>query len=151
MSQTLLPSDPDWVLTHGVITRRVFAFIADCLLIGIAGWAGALGIALFGVLTLGLGWMAFHILPWLPLVYFMLFVGYVGATPGQRLFGLSVRQDADLSRPTMAQAVVWTLLLWISIGLAFVPCLLALVMPRHRAAHDLLTGLVVIRATQNTY
>lgn len=151
MSHTLLPSDPDWSLTQGVITRRVFALIADCLVIGVAGWAGALGIALFGVLTLGLGWMAFHILPWLPLVYFALFIGYAGATPGQRLFGLAVRQDADLSRPTMAQAVVWTLLLWISFGLAFVPFLLALITPRHRATHDLLTGLVVVRSTQNNY
>lgn len=151
MSQTLLPSESDWLLTHGVITRRMFALIADCLLIGIAGWAGALGIALFGVLTLGLGWMAFHILPWMPLVYYALFVGYAGATPGQRLFGLVVRQDADLARPTMAQALVWTLLLWISFGLAFVPFLLALITPRHRAAHDLLTGLVVVRSTQNNH
>jgi uncharacterized RDD family membrane protein YckC len=147
MSQTLLPSDRDWLLTHGVMTRRVFALIADCLLIGIVGWVGALGIALFGVLTLGLGWMAFHILPWMPLVYYALFIGYAGATPGQRLFGLAVRQDADLARPTMAQALVWTLLLWISFGLAFVPFLLALITPRHRAAHDLLSGLVVVRST----
>ena len=66
------------------------------------------------MLTLGLGWMAFHILPWMPLVYYALFIGYAGATPGQRLFGLAVRQDADLARPTMAQALVWTLLLWIA-------------------------------------
>jgi uncharacterized RDD family membrane protein YckC len=85
------------------------------------------------------------------LAYYALFVGYAGATPGQRLLGLAVRQDADLSRPTLVQALVWTLLLWISFGLAFVPCLLALVTPRRRAAHDLLTGLVVIRATQNSY
>ncbi len=151
MSQVLFPLDPDRLLTQGVITRRVLALIADCLLIGIAGWVGAFGIALFGVLTLGLGWMAFHILPWLPLVYYALFVGYSGATPGQRLFGLAVRQDADLSHPNMAQSLVWTLLLWLSFGLAFVPFLLALVTPRRRAAHDLLSGLVVIRTSQNNY
>jgi uncharacterized RDD family membrane protein YckC len=51
----------------------------------------------------------------------------------------------------MAQALVWTLLLWVSFGLACVPFLLALVTPRHRAAHDLLSGLVIIRSPHNVY
>jgi uncharacterized RDD family membrane protein YckC len=152
MSQTLYPqSNSDALLTQGVLTRRFLALVLDLVLITILGWAAAFFIAIFGIFTLGLGWLAFHIIPWLPLLYFTLLVGSEGATPGQRAFGLAVRQDIDLARPTMAQALVWTLLLWLSFVFACVPFLLALAGPRHRAAHDLLAGLVIIRQPQNSY
>jgi uncharacterized RDD family membrane protein YckC len=149
MSQILFPQpNPDWLLTRGVLSRRFMALILDCILITILGWGLALFIAIFGFLTLGLGWVAFHILPWLPLLYYTLFVGNSGATPGQRAFGIAVRQDATLAPPTLAQGLVWTLLLWVSFVLACIPFLLALSGPRHRTAHDLLSGLVVVRLPQ---
>jgi uncharacterized RDD family membrane protein YckC len=151
MSQTIYPHANRAFMTEGLLGRRFLALIIDCVLITIVGWAAAVGIAIFGVLTLGLGWLAFHILPWLPLVYYTLLIGNYGATPGQRAFGLAVRQDADMSRPTLAQALVWTLLLWISFALACIPFLLALSGPRHRAAHDLLSGLVIVRSPQISY
>lgn len=152
MSQSLSPqTNPDWLLTHGVLTRRFLALLVDVVLITILGWALAIFIVILGVFTLGLGWLAFHIIPWLPLFYYTLLVGSAGATPGQRAFGIAVRQDIDLSPPTMAQALVWTLLLWVSFVLACVPFLLALAGPRHRAAHDLLSGLVIIRQPQISY
>ncbi len=152
MSQSLYPqTNPDWLLTRGVLTRRFLALLVDVVLITILGWALAIFIVILGVFTLGLGWLAFHIIPWLPLFYYTLLVGSEGATPGQRAFGIAVRQDIDLSPPTMAQALVWTLLLWVSFVLACVPFLLALAGPRHRAAHDLLSGLVIIRQPQISY
>jgi len=152
MSQTLYPQpNHDWLLTRGVLTRRFLALLVDVVLMTILGWALAIFIVILGVFTLGLGWLAFHIIPWLPLFYYTLLVGSEGATPGQRAFGIAVRQDIDLSPPTMAQALVWTLLLWVSFVLACVPFLLALAGPRHRAAHDLLSGLVIIRQPQISY
>src|SRR5271163_652526 len=146
MSQILFPQpNPDWLLTRGVLSRRFMALILDCILITLLGWGLALFIAIFGFLTLGLGWVAFHILPWLPLLYYTLLVGNSGATPGQRAFGIAVRQDTNLAPPTLAQGLVWTLLLWVSFVLACIPFLLARAGPRHSAAHDLLTGLVVVR------
>jgi hypothetical protein len=109
------------------------------------GWVLAITIFLFGILTLGLGFLMYHIVPLLPLFYYTLLVGGSGATPGQRLFSLSVRRDADLGPPNLAQAFVWTLLLWVSFLLACLPFALALVGPRHRAGHDLLSGLVLVR------
>jgi uncharacterized RDD family membrane protein YckC len=120
-------------------------------LIVVLGWSAWFVIAIFGLFTLGLGWGAFHILPFLPLAYFTLLIGGTGATPGQRAFGLAVRQDADLAPPTLAQALVWTLCLWLSFVLACVPFALALFNPRHRAAHDLLAGLVIVRQPQISY
>jgi uncharacterized RDD family membrane protein YckC len=146
LQQNLAQSNVDAFLTRGVLARRFFAFLIDAFLIGVVGWVAALTILVFGILTLGLGWLMFHIIPLLPFLYFTLLVGGSGATPGQRLFGLAVRQDIDLSPPNFAQAFVWTLLLWVSFVLACLPFAMALVGPRHRAGHDLLSGLVVVRS-----
>ncbi len=96
--------------------------------------------------TLGLGWLAFHVLPALPFAYYTLLVGGSGATPGQRAFGLTVRQDGSLARPSLPQAFVWSLLLSLSFAFACIPFLLVLLNPRHRAAHDVLSGLVILAA-----
>lgn len=144
IDQRFAPQRSDAMLTRGVLARRFCAFIIDCFIIGVVGWAFAFGILLFGILTLGFGWLMFHILPVVPFVYYTVLVAS-GGTIGQRLFGLSVRQDIDLSAPTLAQALVWTLLLWLSFLLAGLPFAMALVGPRHRAGHDLLSGLVMIR------
>jgi uncharacterized RDD family membrane protein YckC len=145
LPQNLTQSSVDTFLTRGVLARRFFAFLIDAFLIGVVGWIAAITILVFGILTLGLGWLMFHIIPLLPFLYYTLLVGGSGATPGQRVFGLAVRQDRDLSPPSLAQAFVWTLLLWISFVLACLPFAMALVGPRHRAGHDLLSGLVVVR------
>jgi uncharacterized RDD family membrane protein YckC len=146
MGQTLFPqSTPDWLLTRGVLPRRLIAVVLDCILITLLGGVATFLVTLLGILTLGLGWLALHVLPWLPLFYYTILIGSVGATPGQRACGIAVRQDADLAPPTMAQALVWTVLLWVSFALGCIPFLLALVGPRHRAAHDLLSGLVLVR------
>ena len=152
MSQSLFyPPPPEHALSHGVIRRRCAAFVVDMIGIALFGWAIVFAIAIFGVLTLGFGWIAFHILPFLPLVYYTLLISGTGATPGQRLAGLAVRQDATLEPPALAQAFVWTLLLWFSFALAGLPFLLAFVTPRHRTAHDMLSGLTLVRAAQFPY
>lgn len=145
LQQNLAQGRSDALLTRGVLARRFCAFLVDIVIIGVLSWIVAVTIFIFGILTLGLGWLLFHIIPVLPFLYYTLLVGGSSGTPGQRLFGLSVRQDATLLRPNFAQAFVWTLLMWVSFVLACVPFALALTGPRHRAGHDLLSGLVVIR------
>ncbi len=146
MSQTILPQpEAEWLLIRGVLARRFFAMLVDMLLLGIVSLGLAIFITLLGFLTLGVGFLAFGILNWLPMLYFTLLVGNGGATLGQMLFGLRVRQDENLATPSLAQGLVWSLLLWLSFALACVPFLLALTNPRHRAMHDLLSGLVVVR------
>jgi uncharacterized RDD family membrane protein YckC len=149
MSQSLPQNFPqgnaDALLTRGVLARRFCAFLIDAFIIGVLAWMLAVGIFIFGILTFGIGWLMYHIIPLVPFLYYTLLVGGGGRTPGQLLFGLSVWQNADLSPPNLAQAFVWTLLMWLSFVLACLPFAMALVGPRHRAAHDLLSGLVVIR------
>jgi uncharacterized RDD family membrane protein YckC len=130
---------------RGVLARRFLAFLIDGILIGIFGWTAALGIFLFGIITLGFGFLLFHIIPVLPFLYYTMLLPH-GGTIGQRLLSLEVRDNAELTRrPGYAEALVWSLLLWVSFALAFLPLLLALTNPRHRAGHDLLSGLAVMR------
>ncbi len=55
------PFDPDVQpeLFRGVLTRRVFAFLIDLVVLSVPVILGYLFIAVFGVVTLGLGWMLF--------------------------------------------------------------------------------------------
>jgi uncharacterized RDD family membrane protein YckC len=152
MSQAIAAArSPESLLFQGVIARRLCALAIDIFLMGLFGWMLAISIFIFGIFTFGLGFLMFHILPFLPLFYFTLFVAS-GGTPGQRLFGISLRQDADLSPASPAQAFVWTILLWLSFFIAAgLPFLMALVGERHRAAHDIFSGLVMTRNPKISY
>lgn len=133
-------------LFRGVILRRCFAFVLDSLFITLLGLGLVFAISIFGILTFGFGWMAFHVLPWFPLLYFVLLIGATGATPGQRLLGLTLRQDHNGALPTMAQACVWGILLWVSLALMGLPFLMVFCNRRCSTAHDLLSGLTLICA-----
>ncbi|MDE8348099.1 MAG: RDD family protein [Acidocella sp.] len=144
MSQTMTNFDSP-ALFQGVIARRLCAFVLDVIFMGIIGWVVATNIFIFGLFTLGLGFFMFHVMPFFPILYYALAVA-TGGTPGQRIFSLAVRQDVDLAAPTPAQALVWAILLWLSFFvLAGLPFAMALVGSRHRAGHDLFSGLVIIR------
>ena len=46
-------------LFQGVLIRRFFAFLVDLVVLAIPVVLGVIFIALFGLLTLGLGWLLF--------------------------------------------------------------------------------------------
>jgi uncharacterized RDD family membrane protein YckC len=145
MSYQAIPIDDDF-LTEGVLLRRVFAWLIDALLIGLIWIALTLTLVLFGLLTLGLGLPMLGILPFVPFCYHVLFLaGPPSATPGQSALGLVVRRNDDFGRPTLAQAVVSTLLFYASLAFSGLPLLLALFTVRRRTPHDLISGLVVVR------
>ncbi|MBU6498138.1 MAG: RDD family protein [Rhodospirillales bacterium] len=137
----------DDLLTRGVISRRIFAWFLDLLLVAMlcsAVWSFCL---VFGVLTLGFGFPLFGVLPFIPLLYTWLFVASpLTATPGQALLGLRVRRNDDLGRPTPLQALAYALLFYATIALGWFWLAVTLVSVRHRAFHDMLADLVVIRA-----
>jgi uncharacterized RDD family membrane protein YckC len=141
----MTPIDDDF-LTEGVLTRRVFAWLIDGLLIGLIWVALCVALVLFGLVTLGLGLPMLGILPFVPFCYHLLFLaGPPSATPGQSALGLIVRRNDDLGHPTPAQAVISTLLFYASLALCGLPLLLALFTVRRRTPHDLISGLVVVR------
>ena len=137
----------DYWLTRGVLPRRVLGFGIDLLLIGaivLALWAG---FVVFGVLTLGLGLPLLGLLPAVPPLYHFLFLaGPLSATPGQALLGLVVRRNGDLGRPDVLEALVSVIGFYVTLALGAVWLAAALLTRRHRTLHDMLAGLVVVRA-----
>ncbi len=141
-----MPTPTDELLTEGVMSRRVAAWFVDALLIGLLLAALWFILFLFGLLTLGLGFGAFGILPLVPFAYSVLtLLTSASATPGQQLFGLTVRRDDDLGPPTLLQAVVFTLIYDLTLAFTGLLLLVALFTVRHRTLHDMASGLVVVR------
>ena len=136
--------DDDW-LTEGVLSRRVFAWLIDMLLIGLILGALWFVLLLFGLLTLGFGFSLFAVLPFVPFAYHFLFVAGSSATPGQQALGLIVRRNDDLGPPSPLQALVYTVLFYLTLATTGLLLLVALFTIRKRALHDLASGLVVIR------
>ena len=140
------PFPDDAWLTEGVRTRRVFAWFVDLLLIGLIVAALWFVLLLFGLLTLGLGFPLMGILPFIPFCYHFLFVAGSGATPGQQAMGLAVRRNEDLGPPMALQALIYTLVFYVTLALTGLLLLIALFTTRKRTLHDIASGLVVVRA-----
>ena len=136
--------DDDW-LTQGVLSRRIFAWLIDILLIGLILGALWFALLLFGLLTLGFGFALFALLPFVPFAYHFLFVAGSSATPGQQALALMVRRNDDLGPPSPLQALIYTLVFYLTLATTGLLLLVALFTIRKRALHDLASGLVVIR------
>ena len=137
----------DDFLVNGVPVRRCFAWLLDVVVISVIAAGLAILIWMVGLATLGLGWGMWSILPFVPFAYHVLsLLGPASATPGQQMFGLVVRRNADFGPPTWLQAIVSVLLFYATLATSGLLLLVALFTPRKRALHDMLSGLVVIRA-----
>ncbi len=156
MSSPQTPSPPTWTdagsdaaLHEGVLLRRVVAWLIDAILEAIAMAVLWVFCLFFGLLTLGLGWPLFGLLPLVPLLYQWLFlIGPMSATPGQWLLGLVVRRDEDLAPPSPMEALAFTVLFFLTLALGVIWMAVALFTVRHRTFHEIISGLVVIRSRE---
>ena len=138
------PSD---MPSEGIILRRLVAWLVDAVVLAIVISLLWVLVLLFGLLTFGLGWPLFALLPLVPLVYQWLFLmAPRAATPGMRVMGLTVRRDADLAPPSPIEALAFTLLFALTIACGVIWLAAALVTTRHRTFHELLSGLTVMSA-----
>jgi uncharacterized RDD family membrane protein YckC len=137
--------DESW-LTEGVRTRRIVAWLIDLLLIGLMIAALWFFLLLLGLLTLGLGFPLMGILPFIPFCYHFLFVAGSGATPGQQVMGLAVRRNDDLGPPMALQALIYTVVFYVTLALTGLLLLISLFTIRKRTLHDIASGLVVVRS-----
>ncbi len=141
------PFPDDYALTRGVMSRRVVALFVDVVLIGLLFAGLLLFLLLFGLLTLGLGFGALSILPFVPFLYhFLSLISPLSATPGQHWLGLVVLDNTTFFRPNALQAVISTLVFYLTLATSGLLLLVALITVRHRTLHDLVSGLVVVRA-----
>ena len=90
--------DPDTnpELFEGVLARRVVAFFIDFVIIAIPVVLAAMFIFAFGIITLGLGWALYWLLPAISVVWALVYFGVTlgserSATVGMRVMDLEMR------------------------------------------------------------
>ncbi|MDP1582342.1 MAG: RDD family protein [Bradyrhizobium sp.] len=139
-------------LFRGVLTRRVFAFLIDLVVLTVPVILGYLFIAVFGVITLGLGWMLFWLawpatVVWAVVYYGASIGGPHSATLGMRVMDLELRTWYGAPGYFVLGAM-HAVLFWVSIS--FLTPLILLVGPfndRRRLLHDFVLGTVVINSS----
>lgn len=135
--------------TDGVLGRRLFAYLLD--IIFIFGFAALLAIliSILGLLTFGLGWSLFAVLPATGVIYSALTAGGPRqSTLGMRMAGLRVVDAANGGPVDWITAGVHAFLFYLAAG-TFVLWVLDLFVGLGRAdrrlGHDLLVGVAVVR------
>ena len=139
-------------LFRGVLTRRIVAFLIDVVVISVPVVAGYLFIALFGLITLGLGWMLFWLawpatVVWAIVYYGASIGGAHSATLGMRVMDLELRTWYGAPGYFVLGAM-HAVLFWVSISfLSPLVLLVGLFDRRRRLLHDLVLGTVVINSS----
>jgi uncharacterized RDD family membrane protein YckC len=136
-------------LFRGVLTRRVFAFLIDLVVISIPVVLGYVFIAVFGLITLGLGWLLFW-LAWpasviWAIIYFGASLGGAhSATLGMRAMDLELRTWYG-GPGYFVLGAMHAVLFWVSVSfLTPFVVLVGLFNGRRRLLHDIVLGTVVI-------
>ncbi len=137
----------DAALTRGVLGRRIVSWLADGVIVAVLLILLHVGLLALGLLTLGLGLPLLGLLPAVPFLYTWLCVAGFGATPGQAFAGVGVR-GANLSHPSGLQALLYTTGYWLTLATGGLLFAVALVTRRHRALHDMLAGVLVMRTDE---
>ena len=139
-------------LFRGVLTRRVFAFLIDLVVLSVPVIVGYLFIALFGLITLGLGWVLFWLawpasVIWAIVYYGSSLGGRYSATLGMRVMDLELRTWYGAPGYFVLGAM-HAVLFWISISfLSPLVLLVGLFNGRRRLLHDIVLGTVVINSS----
>jgi len=149
--------DPDSQpeLFRGVLTRRVFAFLIDLVVLSVPVILGYIFIAVFGVITLGLGWMLFWLawpatIVWAIVYYGASIGGPHSATMGMRAMDLELRTWYGAPGYFVLGAC-HAVLYWVSISfLTPLVLLVGLFNGRRRLLHDIILGTVVINSSVRT-
>jgi uncharacterized RDD family membrane protein YckC len=136
-------------LFRGVPTLRAIAFIIDLFVISVPVALAVLFIAVFGLVTLGLGWALFFLVSPASIVWALFYYGYTlggvhSATIGMRIMDLEVRTWYGAPCYFLLGAM-HAVVFYISVSvLSPFVLLIGLLNPRHRLLHDFVLGTVVI-------
>ena len=138
-------------LYDGVLTKRAFAFLIDVVIISIPVVLATIFIAVFGVVTLGLGWGLFWLLSPASIVWPVIYYGWTlggphSATVGMRMLGLQMRM-ANGQHGYFVLGCAHALLFWASVSLLTpVVLLVAFFNRRRKLLHDFVLGTEVVNA-----
>jgi uncharacterized RDD family membrane protein YckC len=139
-------------LFRGVLTRRIFAFLIDLLVLSIPVILAVIFIAVFGVVTLGLGWALFWLVSPASVIWALIYYGASlggphSATVGMRVMDLQMRTWYGAPSYFVLGAM-HAVLFWISVSvLSPLVLLVGLFNGRHRLLHDIVLGTVVINSS----
>jgi uncharacterized RDD family membrane protein YckC len=139
-------------LFRGVLTRRVIAFLIDLVVLSVPVIVGYVFIAVFGLITLGLGWALFWLawpasVIWAIVYYGASLGGPYSATLGMRVMDLELRTWYGASGYFVLGAM-HAVLFWLSISfLSPLILLVGLFNARRRLLHDIVLGTVVINSS----
>jgi uncharacterized RDD family membrane protein YckC len=136
-------------LFDGVLARRFVAFLIDLVILTVPILLAALFIFLFGLLTLGIGWVLYWLLSpaaviWALLYYGLTFGSPASATIGMRMMDLEMRTWYG-APAYFVLGVVHAIVYWLSVSL-LTPLILLVGFfnERKRLLHDILVGTIVI-------
>lgn len=140
-------------LFRGVLTRRVFAFLIDLVVLTVPVVFGYLFIAVFGLITLGLGWALFLLawpatVIWAIIYYGASLGGPHSATLGMRAMDLELRTWYGAPGYFVLGAM-HAVLFYIFMSIPLV-LLVGLFNGRRRLLHDIVLGTVVINSSVRT-
>jgi uncharacterized RDD family membrane protein YckC len=143
-------------LFRGVLTRRVFAFLIDLVVLSVPVILGYLFIAVFGLITLGLGWALFWLawpatIVWAIVYYGASIGGASSATVGMRMMDLELRTWYGAPGYFVIGAM-HAVLFWLSVSfLSPLVLLFGLFNGRRRLLHDIVLGTVIINSSVRTH
>ena len=135
----------------GVLARRCIAFVIDIIIIAIPVLLAALFIVIFGVVTLGLGWLLFWLfwpatVIWAIVYYGLTFGSAASATIGMRVMELEMRTWYGAPAYFVLGAV-HAIVYWLTVSyLTPLILLVAFFNERRRCLHDMLVGTIVINS-----
>ncbi|MBB3453734.1 putative RDD family membrane protein YckC [Rhizobium sp. BK313] len=143
----LYAAPDDWRAYSGVLSRRIFAFIVDYVIVGLLCIPAAIVLFFVSILTLGLGFLLY---PALFIIVAGLYFGWTLGGPHQASLGMRAMGVAMVrvdGRPMdFLTAIVHLALFWILNSVLTPLILLAgLFIERSRLVHDLLLGTVIVR------
>ncbi|MFN3658802.1 MAG: RDD family protein [Pseudolabrys sp.] len=136
-------------LFEGVLARRLIAFCIDFIIISVPVVVAAMFIFALGIVTLGLGFALYWLLPPATVIWALVYFGATLAGPASATIGMRVM---DLEMRTWYGAPAYFVLgavhaiaFWLSVS-ALTPFILlvAFFNERRRLLHDIVLGTVVI-------
>jgi uncharacterized RDD family membrane protein YckC len=139
-------------LFRGVLTRRVFAFLIDLVVLSIPVILVCMFITVFGVVTLGLGWALFWLVSPASVIWALVYYGASLGGPHSATLGMRVM---DLQMRTWYGAPSYfvlgaahAVLFWVLVSF-FTPLILlvGLFNNRRRLLHDMILGTVIINSS----
>lgn len=134
-------------LFEGILTRRVFAFLIDCVIMGILVTLVTLVAGVLGIFTFGLAWLS------IPIIIPVTFIAYYAVTLGSSSRAtLGMRAMDIVLTPTREvrldgwMAMIHVVLFWISTTILtpFI-VLIGLFTNRRQLLHDMVAGTLMVR------